>query len=100
MSVLYLINNPAPDTLKRCLQRLTTDDALLLLESAVTVVNSGHLLESKLTEYASEYKIYALKPDLLARGIQLPDQLDRIKCIDYDGFVTLAVEHTVSCYWK
>ena len=100
MSVLYIVNTSVTENLKRGLQRLTSDDALLLIENAVMLVNSGHLAETILSESIAEKNIYVLEPDLLARGIQRSDQLRTIQCIDYDGFVRLAVAHDLSCYLK
>ncbi|MEE9345549.1 MAG: sulfurtransferase complex subunit TusB [Methylococcales bacterium] len=100
MSVLYIANTSETDSFKRCLQRLTNDDALLLIESAVTVVNAGHLVGILISEYTDDKNIYVLEPDLLARGIQLSNQPSPIQLIDYDGFVRLSVEHHLSCYLK
>ncbi len=100
MSILYILNTSQVDSLKHCLQRQTRHDALLLIENAVVAVNSGHIAETILSEYINDKNIYALEPDLLARGIQLSEKLGSIQLIDYDGFVTLAVQHQLSCYWK
>jgi sulfur relay protein TusB/DsrH len=100
LSVLYILNTSAIDTLTRCLQRLTTDDALLLIESAVVIVNTGHLAEPMLANNAADNKIHVLEPDILARGIQLSKQLATIQCIDYNQFVSLVVEFNVTFYWK
>jgi sulfur relay protein TusB/DsrH len=100
LSVLYIINTSATENLKRSLQRLTSNDALLLIESAVMIVNSGHLAETILSESIAEKNIYVLESDLLARGIQLSDQLRTIQRVAYDGVVRLAVAHHLSCYLK
>jgi sulfur relay protein TusB/DsrH len=79
---------------------LTNDDALLLIESAVVVVNSGHLGETVLVNHLANNNIYVLQADLSAHGIQRSKRLTSIQQIDYDGFVTLTIEHNVTCYWK
>ncbi len=100
MSVLYICNSSITQDLHRSLQRMTVDDALLLIENAVVALNSGHYAEPMLIDSGSEKTIFALKPDLKARGIQLSKQLSSIQQIDYSGFVKLAVDYDVTCYWK
>ena len=100
MSILYITNSPATDNLERCLQRMADDDALLLIENAVTALNTGHQAEVLLANSMAKKNIYALIPDTQARGIQLSQQLCSIALIDYEKFVELATQHELSCYWK
>ncbi len=100
MSILYLVNTSQADHLLRCLQRMADDDALLLIENAVIVLNRGHTAESMLVNHSADKNIYALQADLEARGIILSTQLESIQTIDYNGFVNLAVQHNLSCYCK
>ena len=73
---------------------------MLLIEHAVTVLNQGHCAENILIDAITDKNIYALKPDLVARGIRLSRQLSSIQLVDYSGFVELVVQHTLSCHWK
>lgn len=84
----------------RCLSRMTKQDALLLIENAVIVLNPGHCAEKLLIDAVADKMIHALEPDLNARGIKISMQLDSIQPVDYNGFVELVEQHTLSCYWK
>lgn len=100
MSVLYICNSSSIDTITRCLQRMSSDDALLLIENAVIVLNSEHQGEALLEEASLLQSLFALQPDLTARAIHPSPKLAEIRCIDYDGFVQLTIEYHVTCYWK
>jgi tRNA 2-thiouridine synthesizing protein B len=43
--------------------------------------------------------IYALKPDLEARGIASEELLEGVQEIDYEGFVDLVVHYPLSHSW-
>ncbi|MCH9696484.1 MAG: sulfurtransferase complex subunit TusB [Gammaproteobacteria bacterium] len=79
---------------------MAPDDALLLIENAVTALNPQHQAESLLTEASELHLLFALQPDITARGIQPSSRLAELRCIDYDDFVQLTIQHHVTCYWK
>ena len=72
------------------------DGALLLIEDAVISAMQGaagkELLESLM---AGGVKVYALTPDLEARGIGNERLMPGIETVDYDGFVGLVEKHEV-----
>ena len=43
--------------------------------------------------------VYALAPDLAARGIKPEHLIDGVKAIDYGGFVDLVTQHTRTVAW-
>jgi len=78
--------------------RLAKSGALLLIEDAVYAATKGNGAESKLREAMARLKVYALMPDLQARG--MADRLiEGVGAIDYDGFVDLVVEHPNNQSW-
>ncbi len=78
--------------------RLAASGALLLIEDAVYAATAGNAAEPKLRQAMAKLKVYALAPDLAARGVA--DRLiDGVTAVDYDGFVDLVVEHPNSQSW-
>jgi tRNA 2-thiouridine synthesizing protein B len=78
--------------------RLAKSGALLLIEDAVYAATRGNAASGALKEAQGRLQIYALAPDLQARGVA-DRVIDGVKTIDYDGFVELVVEHPTSQSW-
>lgn len=78
------------DSLKLCLDYVSKDDTVLLIEDGVygAMVGGG---SQNLVDGAA-IQIYALGPDLKARGISEDKLIDAIKVVGFDGFVQLAAE--------
>jgi len=97
--MLHILNKsplekPALDTVVR----LAKSGALLLIEDAVYAATQGNSAEPKLREAMAKLKVYALMPDLQARG--MADRLiDGVTAIDYEGFVDLVVEQPNCQSW-
>lgn len=72
--------------------------ALLLIEDAVYAATKGATTESMVKEAMGKLKVYALWPDLEARGMQ-DRVIDGIKMVDYAGFVDLVAEHNTNQAW-
>ncbi|PHM38923.1 tRNA 2-thiouridine synthase TusB [Xenorhabdus mauleonii] len=71
------------------------DDVLLIQNGVLLGINNNRNLMALLNTGAG---IYALKEDLEARG--LFEQIsDRVKVIDYAGFVSLTVKHQQNFAW-
>ena len=49
-------------------------------------------------EACANLKVYALQPDMDARGVTAK-LIDGVTLVDYAGFVDLTVEHTTSHAW-
>jgi len=97
--MLHIVNKSPLEkpTLDRVL-RLTKSGALLLIEDAVYAATRGNSAEAKLREAMAKLQVYALMPDLQARG--MADRLiDGVKPVDYEGFVDLVVEHPNCQSW-
>jgi tRNA 2-thiouridine synthesizing protein B len=78
--------------------RVTQSGAVLLIEDAVYAATRGNAAEAKLREAMATLKVYALGPDLDARGMS--DRLiDGVTAVDYGGFVDLVAEHPNCQSW-
>ena len=85
-------------TLKACLKHAKQGSSVLLIEDGVYAATKGTAVSQRLQDAFARVSIYALKPDVEARGMQ--DRLmDGIKLVDYGGFVDLVVEHNAVQSW-
>ena len=101
MATLHTINkSPFTHTeLKSCLGICRPGDAILLIEDAVYAIKAGSVWNQHLSEAAdSGIKLYALKNDVLARGIIFETGFS-IETVDYSGFVQLACVHERTQSW-
>jgi sulfur relay protein TusB/DsrH len=81
------------------LDRIGAGDTVLFIRSAVLAVLSGNILREQLKLMLIQNQLFALSPDLAARGILPEELLDDIRVIDYAGFVELTIEHPVIQSW-
>lgn len=97
--MLHILNkSPLEKSTLDTVVRLAGSGALLLIEDAVYAATKGNGAEPKLREAMARLKVYALMPDLQARG--MADRLiEGVSAIDYDGFVDLVVEHPNNQSW-
>ena len=97
--MLHILNkSPLQASTLDTVVRLAESGALLLIEDAVYAATNGNLAEAKLREAMARLKVYALAPDLAARG--MADRvIDGVTTVDYDGFVDLVVEHPNNQSW-
>ena len=101
MTPLHIINqSPFKDTaLASCLRYAAPGNALLLIESAVIAGLAGGTFSDQIVAASQKHSLYILGPDLIARGLQ--DQiLECLQCVDYEGFVTLTVQHNPIHHWN
>lgn len=89
--MLYIVNKHA-DVLIDCLERASTNDVILLIEGAVyAAVNKPQ--PSILSKRINGVAMYALLPDMQARGIDVARCYGHIQYVDYAGFVDLVEEN-------
>ena len=74
-------------------------DALLFVENAVLCLHKNSQSAKTILAYCQHLQCYALEADLLARGLGLDEILPEITRVDYQGFVSLTVEHEVIKTW-
>ena len=84
--------------LDSCLRFARPGSAVLLIEDGVYAAAKDTALSPRLQEALKTVTIYALKPDVEARGMQ-NRVMDGVRLVDYGGFVDLAVEHNAVQSW-
>lgn len=68
-------------------------DPILLIEDGVHAARPGAVSDPLLKETIAKHPVYALAPDLKARGIDAV--IEGIESVGYDGFVELVEQHRV-----
>lgn len=98
--MLHIVNkSPAErNTLDSCLRMAQEGGAILLIEDAVYAATRGNEGESKLRDALGRFKVYALAPDLEARGMH-ELVMEGVTTVDYGGFVDLVTEHKNCQSW-
>lgn len=101
MSVLHIVNKSPfeRNSLDACLRLAQADSAILLIEDGIYAAQKGTAVSDRVAAAMAKYQIYALSPDLQARGIGEDRLIDGIKTVDYDGFVQLACDFDKSQSW-
>ena len=100
MTMLHTVNkSPLQNsTLDTCLRMSKDGSSILLIEDGIYAAMGGTAFSDRIKEAMKTKKIYALKPDVDARGIQ-GKVMDGIEQVDYAGFVNLVVEHDKVQSW-
>ena len=85
--------------LQTCLRMLAPGDSLLLLEDGVYLATESVGTVPIRSVTADGVALYALAPDLAARGISAKLSAD-FSAIDYAGFVQLSLAHARVVNWN
>ena len=85
-------------TLETCLKFARQGSAVLLIEDGVYAAARDTAVSPLLQEALQSVSIYALMPDVEARGMK-GRTLDGVRLVDYEGFVDLVVEHNAVQSW-
>ena len=98
--MLHTVNKSPFDngTLETCLKFAQRGSAVLLIEDGVYAAARDTAVSNRMQEAAKSVSIYALKPDVEARGLQ-NRVMDGVRLVDYGGFVDLVVEHNAVQSW-
>jgi tRNA 2-thiouridine synthesizing protein B len=88
--VLHIVNKSPYErnALASCLRLAQPGSALLLIEDGVYAATRGSAAEAALREAMQKIEVYALAPDLEARGMA-GRVIDGVRLVDYGGFVDL-----------
>lgn len=86
------------NSLDSCLAHARKGSAILLIEDGVYAATKGTAVADQVQQAMGDVTIYALSPDLKARGIA-EKVIDGVKLVDYDGFVDLVAEHDKVQAW-
>jgi tRNA 2-thiouridine synthesizing protein B len=89
--VLHIVNKSPfeRNALEACLRLARPGSVLLLIEDGVYAATRGNAAETSLKQAMAQLKVYALAPDLEARGVA-GRVMEGIQLVDYGGFVDLA----------
>ncbi|MDH5205490.1 MAG: sulfurtransferase complex subunit TusB [Hylemonella sp.] len=98
--MLHIVNKSPYQarSLESCLRMALPGQAVLLIEDGIYAAASGSSVEPQVREAAAKFKLYALKPDMDARGLTAK-ALDGVTLVDYGGFVDLVAEHGTPNSW-
>ena len=98
--MLHTVNKSPFDhkTLETCLKFARQGSAVLLIEDGVYAAAKDTAVSKQVQEAMGSVSIYALKPDLEARGVQ-HRVMDGVRLVDYGGFVDLVAEHNAVQSW-
>ena len=98
--MLHIINKSPfeRNSLDSCLRVARPGNSLLLIEDAVYAAVKGNTAADKVGLAAQTLKVYALAPDLEARGMK-EIAMEGVTLVDYGGFVDLVAEHSVVQSW-
>ena len=81
-----------------CLRYATAGSALLLIEDGVYAATRNTAFSDRLIEALKNVPVYALKPDVEARGMQAR-VCEGVELVDYGGFVDLVASHKPVQSW-
>jgi tRNA 2-thiouridine synthesizing protein B len=100
MTLLHIVNKSPSQTrtLDSCLRLAQDGHALLLIEDGVYAATTRSPAVAALNDAIERLKVYALQPDLEARGV-LGAVIEGVTLVDYGGFVDLVAEHAASQSW-
>ncbi|HEX7384720.1 MAG TPA: sulfurtransferase complex subunit TusB [Burkholderiaceae bacterium] len=98
--MLHIVNKSPSQTatLASCLRLALDGQALLLIEDGVYAATSRSPAADSVREATARLKVYALQPDLEARGVA-GALLEGVTAVDYGGFVDLVAEHSNCQSW-
>jgi tRNA 2-thiouridine synthesizing protein B len=98
--MLHIVNKSHTHTtaLASCLRLAQDGAALLLTEDGVLAATAAAAGTSGVAEAMGRLKVYALEPDVAARGLA-GRMAEGISLVDYTGFVDLVAEHPNNQSW-
>lgn len=98
--MLHTVNKSPTErnALESCFKYLKKGSAVLLIEDGVYGALKGCTTTKMVEQTLKSFPIYALYPDIEARGMQ-DRVIDGIKLVDYSGFVDLVAEHSTVQAW-
>ncbi len=93
--MLHLVNKSPFErrSMESCLRFAAKGSAILLYEDGVVAGLKGTAFADLALGMAKHYRVYALVPDLAARGFSESQLVEGITPVGYDGFVDLVAEN-------
>ena len=101
MSQLHIVNKSPFEhsALRSCLRLIKKGAGILLIEDGTYAALSGTPAAATLSNAMGDVSVYALRPDMRARGLDESRAIDGISLVDYDGFVELTIEYDKVNSW-
>jgi tRNA 2-thiouridine synthesizing protein B len=101
MSTLHTVNKSPFErsAFISALNHLSPGDTLLMIEDGVVGARKASAFSALLENAAKNCAVYALGPDLAARGMGESDVIAGVKLVDYGGFVDLVTRHNRTQAW-
>lgn len=98
--MLHIVNKSPYErnSLESCLRLAAKGSKVLLIEDAVTAAVREGAFAARLDAALAQVEIYALVPDLAARGLK-DRALPGVRLVDYAGFVDLVAENNPVQSW-
>jgi tRNA 2-thiouridine synthesizing protein B len=100
MTMLHIVNKSHAQTsaLQSCLRLAQPGSAVLLTEDAIYAATAAAAAESGIAAATARLKVYALQPDVEARGMA-GRLAEGVATVDYAAFVDLVAEHPNNQSW-
>ena len=102
MAMLHTVNKSPFErrTLDSCLRHAVKGSAILLIEDGVYATRKNSSAAARVQEALEKnHTVYALQPDLQARGMSPESVIEGVELVDYDGFVKLTTEYDKTQSW-
>lgn len=101
MSTLHTVNKSPFTTqaLQSALAHCKDGDAVLMIEDGVYGALAGTALTQIMEAMPASVSLYALTPDVEARGLAAGKIQDGVEGVDYAGFVELVTKHDRTQAW-
>tara|TARA_E500000331_G_C17027681_1_gene613753 strand:+ start:269 stop:577 length:309 start_codon:yes stop_codon:yes gene_type:complete len=101
MNLLNIVNKSPFErsVLESCLRLAQPGAAILLIEDGVYAALKNTTKSKMIKNCQTQLQFYALHADLEMRGILAPNIIERVKIIDYGGFVDLVEEYDSVHSW-
>lgn len=98
--MLHIVNKSHAErnALASCLRLAQDGAALLLVEDGIYAATAAAAAASGIAAAASRLEVYALLPDVEARGMA-GRLADGVRTVDYAGFVELVARHPSNQSW-
>ena len=101
MATLHTVNKSPFErgAMASCFAHVAQGDVVLMIEDAVVGARRGTAFAKTVEQKRAICAIYALGPDLAARGVKSDDLIEGVAIVDYDSFVDLAASNARVCAW-
>ena len=101
MKMLHTVNKSPFEnsTVISCISMCAKNSSILFIEDAVISVMKSTKFSKTISNSLKDFKMYALKPDLEARGLSLDNVIKGVEIVGYEEFVDLTTEHDSVQSW-